>query len=36
VRVSLATAEDDLVEGVRRLCSFVEERAASLKTAAIH
>ncbi len=35
VRVSLATAEDDLVEGVRRLCSFVEERAASLKTAAI-
>ncbi len=34
VRVSLATAEDDLVEGVQRLCSFVEERAASLKTAA--
>ncbi|MDB5079601.1 MAG: Aminotransferase [Chloroflexi bacterium] len=35
VRVSLATAEDDLVEGVRRLCSFVEEQAASLRTAAI-
>lgn len=34
VRVSLATAEDELVEGVRRLCDFVEERAASLKTAA--
>jgi aspartate aminotransferase len=35
VRVSLATAEDELVEGVRRLCTFVEERAASLKTAAV-
>jgi aspartate/methionine/tyrosine aminotransferase len=25
VRVSLATAEEDLVEGVKRLCAFVEE-----------
>ncbi|HEX2911410.1 MAG TPA: pyridoxal phosphate-dependent aminotransferase [Chloroflexia bacterium] len=28
VRVSLATAEDELVEGVNRLCAFVEEQAA--------
>ncbi len=27
VRVSLATAEDELVEGVRRLCAFIKERA---------
>lgn len=27
VRISLATAEDALVEGVKRLCSFVQERA---------
>jgi aspartate aminotransferase/aminotransferase len=29
VRLSLATAEDELVEGVQRLCSFIEEKAAS-------
>lgn len=27
VRVSLATAEEDLVEGVTRLCDYIEERA---------
>ncbi len=34
VRVSLATAETDLVEGVKRLCSFVQERAAQLTAVA--
>ncbi len=29
VRVSLATAEDQLVEGVTRLCAFIEERASA-------
>lgn len=28
VRISLATAEDELVEGVKRLCTFVQEQAA--------
>lgn len=27
IRISLATAEDQLVEGVKRLCAFIEERA---------
>jgi aspartate/methionine/tyrosine aminotransferase len=29
VRVSLATAEDDLVEGVKRICNFIEARRQS-------
>ena len=29
VRVSLATAEADLIEGVNRLCTFIEEKARS-------
>ncbi len=35
VRVSLATAEDALVEGVNRLCAFIAERAAQPQTAAV-
>jgi aspartate aminotransferase/aminotransferase len=29
VRLSLATAEDELIEGVNRLCTFIEEKAES-------
>lgn len=36
VRVSLATAEDELVEGVNRLCNFVAEKAALRPVGAAH